>query len=111
MSSKQADTADAENSIDTEYQNRVAKRARWEDFSFALGAPGHIKVRNHSHADPENHSYVVAVDGDGTSYCTCPADTHRSEKCKHRVACESQTAVMRAASATENEVRSARGMD
>lgn len=104
-------TDEAESTND--YSERVAKRARWEDMSFALGAPGHIKVRNLSYGEEEasDHTYLVAVSDGSTDHCTCPADEHRSEPCKHRVAVEANEPVMLAAQADETDVRRARGMD
>lgn len=93
-----------------EYSDRATLRAKWEDFEAELGAPGHLKVRNLSYGAEEasEHTYIVAVSNGSTDHCTCPADEHRSEPCKHRRFCEGHDALMLAANASESEVRSAR---
>ena len=43
-------------------------------------------MTNCSHDDPSEHRYLVRV-GDGVpASCTCPADEHYDDACKHRVA-------------------------
>lgn len=112
MSSKSTQTTDAENGIESDYEQRVAKRAEWESFETELGAPGHLKVRNLSHGreNASEHTYIVAIEGGEAVRCTCKADEYRSGPCKHRVFCEGHDALMRAASASESDVRRARGL-
>lgn len=101
----------ATNELD--YQARVAKRARWEDMSFTLGAPGIVKVVNESYGAEERHrhAYLVNVtDGEATG-CTCPAFDKYLGDCKHMAAVEANDPVIDAASASADEVRAARGMD
>ncbi|WP_158059541.1 SWIM zinc finger family protein [Halorussus halophilus] len=65
--------------------NRVRKRAQYEAFEFEL-RNGSVRVRNGSHADPENHEYTIRIEDDLPTACTCPADMKYSGACKHRVA-------------------------
>jgi len=65
--------------------NRIRKRAQYEALTFELFETN-VLVRNESHADPEDHEYLVEI-GDGLPVsCTCPADEHYENACKHRVA-------------------------
>jgi len=68
-----------------EFTSRVAKRAQYEAFEFTLVADG-IKVRNGSHANPEEHEYLVRIDNGVPVSCSRPADEHYEGACKHRVA-------------------------
>src|SRR6056297_745453 len=68
-----------------EFTNRVAKRAQYEAFEYTLTPEG-VTVRNGSHADPENHEYLVTVRDGLPIACTCPADARFDGACKHRVA-------------------------
>ncbi|WP_435361593.1 SWIM zinc finger family protein [Haloarchaeobius sp. DFWS5] len=68
-----------------QYLTRVGKRAQYEAFEFELVADG-VRVRNGSHANPEDHEYLVTVRDGVPSSCTCPADEHYEGACKHRVA-------------------------
>jgi len=64
---------------------RTVKRAQYEALEFALSPDG-VQVRNNSHANPEDHEYLVeVVDGVPTA-CTCPADAKYDGACKHRIA-------------------------
>ena len=102
-------TTEADEKVSTnDYGDRVAKRAEYEAFEFSLGGPGHIKIRNCSHADPSDHTYIVAVENGETVDCTCPADEYRSGRCKHRVAVESNDALLSAGSAEPEAIREAR---
>jgi hypothetical protein len=76
----------------------VEKRAQWEAFDFAVPERGRVRVENHSHADPDAHSYTVTVDHGSAVECSCPADTYHSGACKHRTAVENTPAVLAAAS-------------
>ncbi|MFC6863087.1 SWIM zinc finger family protein [Halomicroarcula sp. GCM10025817] len=67
-----------------EFTSRVAKRAQYEAFEFDL-LGDRIRVRNGSHADPENHEYLVRIEDGVPVSCTCPADEHFQGACKHRV--------------------------
>ena len=67
------------------YSKRVLKRAQYEAFDFTIDG-GTVIVRNESHEHPEDHEYRVRfVHGKPVS-CTCPADRHFVEVCKHRLA-------------------------
>jgi hypothetical protein len=65
--------------------NRIIKRAQYEALEFEL-LETNVLVRNESHADPENHEYLVVIEADLPVSCTCPADEHYENACKHRVA-------------------------
>ena len=104
----QATTEADEKVSNDEYGDRVAKRAQWESFEFSLGGPGHIKLRNCSHADPSDHTYIVHVEAGETTECTCPADEYRSGRCKHRAAVESNDALLSADSASTDAIHEAR---
>ena len=91
-----------------EYSDRVQKRAEYEAFEFSLGGPGHIKIRNCSHADPSDHTYIVHVEAGETTECTCPADQYRSGPCKHRVAVEANDALLSAGDASTDAIHEAR---
>lgn len=64
---------------------RTVKRAQYEAFEFSLTSNG-VQVRNASHANPEDHEYLVEIDDTVPTSCTCPADEHYSTACKHRIA-------------------------
>ena len=93
-----------------EYSDRVAKRAQWESFEFSLGGPGHIKIRNLSYGEAEavDHTYIVRIDDRRAVECTCPADEYNAGPCKHRVAVESDKALLSAGSAEPEAIREAR---
>ena len=106
-----ATTEANDESVSTDdYSDRVAKRAQWESFEFSLGGPGHIKVANHSHGseNASDHTYIVAIEDREAVECTCPADEYRSGRCKHRVAVESDDALLSAGSAEPEAIREAR---
>ena len=65
--------------------NRIIKRAQYEALTFEL-LETNILVRNESHADPENHEYLVVLEDGLPVSCTCLADEHYENACKHRVA-------------------------
>lgn len=67
-----------------EFSSRVAKRAQYEAFEFTI-TPAGVCVRNCSHANPEDHEYVVTIEDGLPSHCTCPADREYDGACKHRV--------------------------
>jgi len=62
----------------------VAKRAQYEAFEFTI-VPEGVRVRNGSHANPEEHEYLVTVSQDIPQTCTCPANARFDGACKHRV--------------------------
>jgi hypothetical protein len=67
------------------FTKKVAKRAQYEAFEFTL-VPEGVGVRNGSHANPEEHEYLVTI-GEGTPQtCTCPVNARFAGACKHRVA-------------------------
>ncbi len=65
--------------------SRVIKRAQYEAFEFTVEDDG-VRVRNGSHANPEEHEYLVTVEGNTPATCECPADANYEGACKHRVA-------------------------
>lgn len=75
---------------------RVLKRAQYEAFEFTIVKDG-VLVRNGSHADPENHEYLVTVDGSLPDSCECPAHAKYDGACKHRVAVAIRTPILDAA--------------
>jgi len=66
--------------------------------SFRVPVAGRVVVRNHAHDDPDEHTYVVEVEGVEPVSCTCPSweyDNYSGDGCKHMVAvagCESVVA-------------------
>lgn len=76
--------------------SRVIKRAQYEAFEFTL-EDGGVRVRNGSHANPDDHEYLVTVDGETPTACECPADAHYEGACKHRVAVAIRRPVLDAA--------------
>ncbi|WP_136717356.1 SWIM zinc finger family protein [Halorientalis salina] len=80
-----------------EFTNRVVKRAQYEAFEYTLTPEG-VHIRNGSHADPENHEYLVTVHDGLPTACTCPADARFEGACKHRVAVAIRRPILAAAS-------------
>ena len=75
---------------------RALKRAQYEAFDFRLTDSG-VRVRNGSHANPDEHVYDVTVTAGVPSACTCPADDHYETACKHRLAVAIREPVLNAA--------------
>ncbi|MFC7114680.1 SWIM zinc finger family protein [Natronoarchaeum sp. GCM10025703] len=65
--------------------SRVIKRAQYEAFEFTVEDDG-VRVRNGSHANPEDHEYLVTLEGGLPTGCECLADANYESACKHRVA-------------------------
>jgi hypothetical protein len=88
---------------------KTAKRVTWEAWEFTVVGPHQVEVTNAAYGTEKSaHSYVVCVEQrDGVVVpmeCECPADVHREEDCKHKVALATvggQT-VLRAATAHES---------
>lgn len=80
-----------------------ARRARYEQFSFRVPAPGYVNVANHSYGDDvaASHCYTVRFDGDDVAGCSCPHWERRQPDggCKHMLATRAVEAVVRAATA------------
>lgn len=76
---------------------------------FRPGAPNTIHVTNLSYGEDEadDHKYLVTIRGEEAVDCTCPADEYMDE-CKHRIAVENILALVRAGSATADEIEEAR---
>ncbi|WP_436932823.1 SWIM zinc finger family protein [Halosimplex halobium] len=83
-----------------EFPSRVAKRAQYETFEFTLSADG-VVVRNGSHANPDEHEYLVTVDDGVPATCECPADDQYEGACKHRVAVAIRRPLLNAVTATD----------
>lgn len=99
-------TSGTERSID-----RTERRAAWESFAFTLPAAGVVRVENKSYGEEsDEHCYLVNVAGGETTGCSCPADEYQPGPCKHRLAIANQPAVLEAASASNDDVREARGV-
>lgn len=49
----------------TATDEKVEKRANWEEFSFRVLPSGNVLVLNMSHAEPAEHAYVVTTDSEG----------------------------------------------
>ena len=79
-----------------EFSSRVAKRAQYEAFEFTV-TPAGVRVRNCSHANPEDHEYLVTITDGVPVRCQCPADEHYEGACKHRVAIAIRRPVLTAA--------------
>lgn len=85
-------------------QSPTELRAQWEAFEFRVPVPGRVRVENTSYGEESGeHVYVVSVENNHATACTCPADKYRSGLCKHRHAVERQPAVMLAASASDDD--------
>jgi len=93
-----------ENGIDTDEQ-----RARCEQFSFRVPAPGVVNVANHSYGDENagEHCYSVRFEAGETAGCSCPHWEHRKPAggCKHMRAVENAECVVMAARAIDTEAR------
>ncbi|MFP8958304.1 SWIM zinc finger domain-containing protein [Natrialbaceae archaeon A-CW3] len=84
-----------------EFTRRTAKRAQYEAFEYQLTPEG-VLVRNGSHANPDEHEYLVTVTNGVPTRCECPADEHYKGACKHRVAVAIRRPIIQAA--TENQL-------
>jgi len=87
----------------------VAKRAQYEAFEFSLATDG-VVVRNCSHAEPGKHEYLVNIEDDLPSACTCPADECYDGACKHRVAVAIRRPLLDAATAEAQVVAADGGL-
>lgn len=69
-------------------------------FEFAVPTPGKVNIANTSYGAEETreHTYTVDVENGSATGCTCPDDSYRPGRCKHRDAVESVAAVLAAAS-------------
>lgn len=76
--------------------SRVAKRAQYEAFDFTLEGPD-VRVRNESHANPDEHEYLVSIEDGLPASCSCPADERFEGACKHRVAVAIRKPILEAA--------------
>lgn len=84
----------------------IEQRAQWEAFEFSVPEVGTVRVENHSHADPSEHTYDVDVRHGSAVVCECPADEYHDGPCKHRIAVENQPALLGAATdETARDVR------
>jgi hypothetical protein len=79
-----------------EFTTRVAKRAQYEAFEFAI-SDGGVVVQNCSHENPADHEYLVTIEDGLPAACECPADAHFDGACKHRVAVAIREPVLDAA--------------
>lgn len=105
-------TESAEKSIVAElhFDVNTAKRATWESWEFTVLGPHQIEVRNASYGFlSDDHTYTVGVenhDGAGLpAECGCPADIHRDQDCKHKVALATVGGPVVLDAAIETEVR------
>lgn len=94
------------------FSTRTNKRVTWEAWSFRLAGPYQIEVCNESYGyQKADHTYVVGVEERGNvvvpAECSCPADIHGEDACKHRVACATVagTTVLNAAVSYETPTR------
>jgi len=88
---------------------QVKKRAQWEAFEFTILGDGDVEIVNDSHADADDHTYTVHVEGGIPSDCTCPAFEYQPGACKHMVAVAIREPVLEAAS-REQPVRADGGV-
>ena len=87
----------------------IEKRAQWEAMEFRLGAPGAVRVENVSYGEESGeHVYIVTVEDGAAIEYMCPADEYQPGRCEHRHAVEANEAVLKAASASTEEMREAR---
>lgn len=84
-------TASPETTISAFEQNRRdAARAEYESFEFVTVNEEWVNVVNTSYDDERGHIYSVQVSEGEAVGCSCPHDTYREGKCKHRRAVESE---------------------
>jgi len=88
---------------------QVEKRAQWEAFEFTVLGDGDVEVVNASHETPDDHTYIVYVEGGIPSDCTCPAWEYQPGACKHMVTVAIREPVLEAAS-REQPVRADGGV-
>ncbi|MFC4249005.1 SWIM zinc finger family protein [Natribaculum luteum] len=88
---------------------QVEKRAQWEAFEFTVHGDGDVEMVNDSHADADDHTYTVHVEGGIPSDCECPAWEYQPGACKHMVAVAIREPVLEAAS-REQPVRADGGV-
>jgi hypothetical protein len=88
---------------------QVEKRSQWEAFEFTVLGDGDVEVVNDSHADTDDHTYTVHVEGGIPADCTCPAFEYQPGACKHMVAVAIREPVLQAAS-REQPVRADGGV-
>jgi hypothetical protein len=92
----------------TEQATLDAARAEFEAFEFIPVKEGWVNVANTSYAEPRKHVYSVRVSGETAAGCSCPHDTYREGKCKHRRAVEADIATVKAGmDATDAEAEAA----
>lgn len=72
---------------------RTAKRVRWTEWEFTIGAPHQVRVTNTSYGtEKADHTYSVTVADHETAdvvvplHCDCPAAQYYDGDCKHQVA-------------------------
>lgn len=76
------------------------KRARYEQFEFAVCHDGeHVNVRNTTYDEP-GHIYSVRVE---VVACSCPHHKHRGVRCKHIRAVANEPVLLAAVEAAANE--------
>lgn len=74
-----------------DFSAKTSKRVGWESWEFTVTGPHLVEVTNASYGHlKDDHQYTVGVaERDGVlvpSECDCPADVHRDEDCKHKLA-------------------------
>lgn len=74
-----------------DFSPETTKRVTWEAWEFTIVGPNLVDVTNASYGYLKaDHTYTVGVEErDGVvlpAECDCPADMHREQDCKHKVA-------------------------
>jgi hypothetical protein len=80
-------------------QERIERRAAYEQFRMVVCANGYVNIVNQSHNDDTNHTYSVEVTEDGALSCSCPHHQQRNATCKHMVAVTDRPLILSSAQA------------
>jgi hypothetical protein len=80
-------------------QERIERRAAYEQFRMVVCANGYVNIVNQSHNDDTNHTYSVEVTGNGAVSCSCPHHQQRNATCKHMVAITDRPLIISSAQA------------
>ena len=83
-------------------QERIERRAAYEQFRMVVCRNGYVNIVNQSHNDDSNHTYSVEVTGDGAVSCSCPHYQQRGQTCKHMVAVTDRPLTLSSAQAAQS---------
>ena len=83
-------------------QERIERRAAYEQFRMVVCRNGYVNIVNQSHNDDSNHTYSVEVTEDGAVSCSCPHYQQRGQTCKHMVAVTDRPLTLSSAQAAQS---------